>query len=353
MRLKHVGIFGLISLVSTASLLMMICFPQQSFIAALEGVAIWWNILFPALFPFLVLSELLLGFGIVHFLGTLLDPLMRPLFRVPGIGGFIVAMGFASGYPVAARLTSQLWEQKLLMREEGERLVAFTTTSDPIFLIGAVAVGFFHDAHVATVLAAAHYGSALILGLLMRFHGKKHFTPPAKFKSILHQHGILWRSFAAMHQARLKDGRPLGTLIQQAIFTSIEIVFVIGGLVVFFAVILEFLSISPIMGLLSHSVWFMLHLVHLPGSISPSIVKGFFEVTLGVKSAGQMSESTPLMFKTAAAAFILSWGGLSVHAQVLSILHRTNLRYRIFFFARFVHALLAALAVALLWRLMY
>ncbi len=40
---------------------------------------------------------MILSFGIVHFFGTLLDPLMRPLFRVPGIGGFVMAMGFASG----------------------------------------------------------------------------------------------------------------------------------------------------------------------------------------------------------------------------------------------------------------
>ncbi|WP_375142998.1 hypothetical protein [Paenibacillus sp. D2_2] len=33
------------------------------------------------------------------------------------------------------------------------------------------------------------------------------------------------------------------------------------------------------------------------------------------------------MFKAAAAAFILSWGGLSVHAQVASILNDTDLRY--------------------------
>src|ERR1700730_11342063 len=106
--------------VIVAILVCLFIFPHEGFIAALRGVSIWWDVLFPALFPFFVISEILLGFGIVHGVGTVLDPMMRPVFRLPGIGGFVMAMGFASGYPVGARLTSQLWDQRLVSREEAE-----------------------------------------------------------------------------------------------------------------------------------------------------------------------------------------------------------------------------------------
>src|SRR5262245_3465000 len=86
-------------------ILLMAMFPAQTLESSLRGLSIWWQVLFPALFPFFVISELLLGFGIVHFFGKLLDPLMRPLFRLPGIGSFVVTMGYVSGYPVGARLT--------------------------------------------------------------------------------------------------------------------------------------------------------------------------------------------------------------------------------------------------------
>ncbi|MDB5053675.1 MAG: YlbJ [Bacilli bacterium] len=349
MRSYRIGMPELIAVMALTSLFMLLKYPEQGLEATLRGIAIWWDILFPALFPFLVISEMLLGFGMVHFLGTLLDPLMRPLFRIPGIGGFVVAMGFASGYPVGARLTSQLWEQGLLNREEGERLVAFTTSSDPIFLIGAVSIGFFHDAKLAVILAISHYGSAFILGLLMRFHGKP--ALPKLIKQTAEAKGSLWvRAFETMHIARLKDGRPLGTLLQQAIRTSVELIFVIGGLVVFFSVILEYLSLSPIMDILSSIVRSMLQFFHLPTPLSPSLVKGFFEVTLGTKATGQANDSIALMYKVAAAAFILSWGGLSVHAQIVSILHRTNLRYTTFAIARLIHAVLAASIVFIIWK---
>lgn len=326
----------------------IILFPSEGLSAAERGIDIWWNILFPALFPFFVISEILLGFGIVHFFGTLLDPLMQPLFRVPGIGGFVMAMGFASGYPVGARLTSQLWEQGLVSREEGERLVSFTSTSDPIFLIGAVAVGFFHQPELGAILAAAHYGGGVLVGLIMRFHGKT--TAPSKAAMDKPRGFILFNALKAMHRARIEDSRPIGVLLNQAIQTSIKLIFVVGGLVVFFSVILELLNAAHIMD------FFYLFInagLHLFGISSPELVQSFidgtFEVTLGAKAAGGAGSTIPLIHKVAAASFVLAWSGLSVHAQIVGLLTETNIRYAPFLFARLIHSILSFALVYLLW----
>lgn len=327
-------------------LLLMPLFPQQTLSSALQGVSIWWDVLFPALFPFFVISELLLGFGLVHFIGGLFDPMMRPIFRIPGYGGFVMAMGFAAGYPISARLTSQLWERKLINRDEAERLVAFTSTSDPIFLIGAVAVGFFHDPSLAVILALSHYGGGLILGLLMRYHG--HHTPiVAPF--IKQQDSILKNAFNAMHRARIQDGRSLGLMLQQAIQTSLKLVFMIGGLVIFISVILEQLSLIGLLNFTYTILANLLQLISLPAQLSPSLVDGIFEVTLGAKAVGSSAPSIPLIHKVAVAAFILSWAGLCVHAQISSLLSQTNLRYTPFLFARLLHGFIAMLLVYVLW----
>lgn len=337
--------------------LLLLSDPAESLKAAAQGTAIWWDVLFPALFPFFLASEVMLGFGIVHFFGTLFDPLMRPLFRIPGIGGFVMAMGFASGYPISARLTSQLMEQKLLNRDEGERLVAFTTSSDPIFLIGAVSVGFFGDARVAPLLAAAHYGSALLLGFLMRFHGgrKPASSSPGQAPAAATADGrplgrrknLLGRSFRAMHKARLLDGRPLGLLLRQAVASSLKLIMVVGGLMVFFSAFLGALRSSGLLQLITRPLSSLLELIGLPGALSDSLAGGIFEVTLGASSAG-LAEGVPLLHRLAAAAFVLSWAGLSVHAQVVSLLTRTTLRYWPFLLARLVHGVLAAAFVFLL-----
>lgn len=342
-RLNPLVVWGLLSI---TLLIMLLSYPVEGVNAAIRGILIWWDVLFPALFPFFVISELMLGFGIVHFFGSLLDPLMRPLFRVPGIGGFVLTMGFASGYPVGSRLTAQLWEQRLVSREEGERLVAFTTTSDPIFLIGAVSVGFFHDPGMAVILGAAHYGTALLVGVLMRFHGKGAMAPrPGNREG----GSLIARSFEAMHAARLRDGRPFGLMLQQAIRSSIQLVFVIGGLVVFTSTVLEMLSVGHILQVLHRAAGFVLQSAGFPGGLAEAVVGGLFEVTLGAKAAGGAAASIPLVYKAAMGAFILSWTGLSVHAQIVSLLHRTDMRYAPFLAARILHGVLAAAAVLLLW----
>lgn len=325
---------------------LILVFPSDALSSGVRGVAIWWDVLFPALFPFFVISEMLLGFGIVHFFGTLLDPMMRPLFRVPGIGGFVMAMGFASGYPIGAKLTSQLWEQRLVNREEGERLVAFTSTSDPVFLIGAVSVGFFHDVSLAAILAVSHYGAGIIVGLIMRFHGDRDSVSPNAEKA----GGNIWyRAFRAMHKARIEDGRTIGQLMRQAIQSSLRLILVVGGLVVFFSVVLELLTLSHVMNFFYLLINSILSFFDIPPQLSEAIVNGLFEVTLGAQSAGSAGAHISLIHKVAIAAFVLSWSGLSVHAQIVSLLTHTNLRYRPFLIARILHGLLAAIIVWLIW----
>ena len=73
-------------------------FPDEAFKSALDGLDVWFTIVLPALLPFFIGSQLLMGLGVVHFMGVLLEPFMRPLFNVLTQDLFIMAMGLASGY---------------------------------------------------------------------------------------------------------------------------------------------------------------------------------------------------------------------------------------------------------------
>ncbi|MFS0723460.1 sporulation integral membrane protein YlbJ [Paenibacillus sp. 1P07SE] len=326
--------------------LLMTLYTEAALSASIRGISIWWEVLFPSLFTFFVLSEVLLGFGVVHFFGTLLDPLMRPVFRIPGIGGFVLTMGLVAGYPVGARLTAQLREQGLVNRSEGERLVAFTTSSDPIFLIGAVSVGFFHNVAVAPLLAAAHYGSVMLVGVAMRFHDRHApTTPPPEGQQT--DTGRLRASLTAMHQARLADGRELGTLLRDAIQSALRLMLVVGGLVVFFSVMMEVLTQAGILPRFADAIEALMRLLGLPSALADAIVSGLFEVTLGSREAGLAGGG--LIHQLAIAAWILSWGGLSVHAQIASLIGSTGMRYGPFLIARLLHSILAVLLVYLLW----
>lgn len=136
MKLTRRRRWGLLALMTVIITVCMVIYSDESFSAAVAGLKIWWEVVFPALLPFFILAELLMGLGVVHAMGALLEPLMKPVFRVPGVGAFALAMGLASGYPIGAKLTGELRRKKMCTQIQGERLLCFTNTADPLFTLG-------------------------------------------------------------------------------------------------------------------------------------------------------------------------------------------------------------------------
>jgi sporulation integral membrane protein YlbJ len=329
----------LLGLISLIIIINFVLYPEQIFQASLRGLKIWWDVVFPALLPFCIVSELMMGFGLAHFFGILLEPIMRPFFKVPGAGAFALTMSFAAGYPIGAKLTARMREQKLITRSEGERLVSFTCTSDPLFIIGAVAVGFFHDATLGIVLASVHYLTSLLVGMIMRFHDRKGEETQQKASGRF----IIFRALDAMHEARINDRRAFGKLMGDAVWSSLQTLFLVGGLLIIFSVFMKIFTLMQFSAILSKIFGFILLVFGIPLDLSNALISGLFEVTLGTQGAAQDSGNSPMIDKVAIAGAILAWGGLSVHAQVASILSTTDIRYKPYLFARSIHAIIACI----------
>ncbi|WP_430413642.1 sporulation integral membrane protein YlbJ [Lederbergia citrea] len=324
----------------------MISLPEQSFEASIRGLQMWWEIVFPSLFPFFVISELLIGFGVVKFMGVLLEPLMRPLFRVPGVGGFAWAMGMATGFPAGAKLTARLRQEKQLTRTEAERLVSFTNSSSPLFIFGAVSVGFFHNPRLGILLAVAHYLGNFCVGVMMRFYGKNEKNKVIS-KSLTKP--IIVQALSALHRTRLQNKKPIGKLIGDAVISSIHTLLMIGGFIILFSVINKLLFHLNITLILASIVEYALTVLHLPRELSVPFIAGLFEITLGSRMTSQIEEAN-LMQQAIMASAILGFSGLSVQAQVASILATTDIRFKPFFAARIIHGFLSGLLTFILWK---
>ncbi len=336
----------LIAALAVALTVSMVFFPEDAFSAAVKGLDVWWNIVFPALLPFFIGSELLMGLGVVHFMGVMLEPLMRPLFNVPGVGSFVMAMGLASGFPIGSILTARLRREELCSKVEGERLMSFTNTADPLFMFGAVAVGMFAFPQVGVTIAVAHYLSSLTTGLLLRFHGRSQPNTP---ETAMHG-SLFFKAFSALYEARKKDGRPMGQLMGDAVRNSVNTLLMIGGFIILFSVIIRIMTIVGVVGLLAKGIMFVLSPFGLDPSLTPAIISGLFEVTLGCQLAGQAPAAAGLSQKVMVAGAVIAWSGLSVHAQVASIISDTDMKITPFIVARFIHAVLAAFYTYVLWE---
>lgn len=326
----------------------MILYPEYAFQASASGLKLFLDVVFPSLLPFFILSEVFSAYGMVHFLGVFFEPVMRPLFNVPGVGSFVLSMGLAAGYPMDAVLTAKFRRQGLCTAVEGERLLAFTNTADPLFLLGAVSVGMFQAPALGGVLAAAHYGGSLVVGLIFRFWGHDDRRPadvPARRRT------RLWnRAVMALLAARAEDGRSLGGIFNDAIREAVATLFMIMSFIVLFSVVIRIVTVMGVVGVITWPLGWVLRTVGLSPHLIPGMVQGLFEIDLGAAQAAHAQ--APFLQRVALVSGIVAWSGLSVHGQVASVLTGTDISMRPYFLARFLHAVVAALLTVLLFPLL-
>ena len=276
----------------------------------------------PALLPFFIISELLLELGIVSYLGPLLSRIMGPLFNLPGSGALAVAMGFCSGFPSGSAITAGLWKEKAVTTEQGTRLIAFTNNAGPLYITVSVATGLLGWPGAALVLALSHYGADFLLGVALgiwsRLRGERVDVAHSFSKNAMPPYTALGFGGRLRNAAQRASGNIL----------------LIGCYMVFFSVVTAMLSAAlPPLSPLIHS-WLL----------------GGFEMSLGVdllaKSGLPLSQILPWT------AAMISFGGLSVQAQVLAMIAGTDIRSSLYLFCRPLQAGIAFLLAWLLCRIL-
>ncbi|RDV84488.1 nucleoside recognition domain-containing protein [Ammonifex thiophilus] len=292
--------------------ILMITHPAAVYRGALRGLNVWWEVVFPSLLPFFITTELLLAFGVIHLLGSLLEPITFRLFRLPGAAAFVLAVGFTSGYPMGAAAAARLKSQGLLTAAEAAHLAAFANNASPLFILVAVAVGIYHLPEMGPFLALVHYGSNLLVGLTFRF-----FSPSRR--------PYLPRSRPSPTEGRKPAS--LGQTLGEAVRQSVTNLLVIAGFIGLFGVLWELIrEVSNWQGSAS--------LLFEAGA-------GFLEVTLGVK--GVAETALPLKIKVWVTEVWLAWQGLSVIVQVWSFLGQAGVSLLPFFGGRFLQIVYASI----------
>ncbi|MFZ5943791.1 MAG: sporulation integral membrane protein YlbJ [Bacillota bacterium] len=320
--------------------LLMAFNPQAAFTGASYGLKTWFSVLIPSLLPFFIISDILIELGVVNFLGILLEPLMRPFFRLPGAAGFVLAMGFTSGFPMGAVLTNTLFEKNLCTREEAARLIAFTNNSSPLFLLVAVPIGMFENPALGIILLISHYSANLLFGILLGLKNKnKNFIVEKK-------ENILKKSFAELLRIHQKSKLTIGSILGNAVSKSIQNMLSIGGFVIFFAVLIEIFHTIGVLNIFALSLHNLLTLLNLNPSLGDALATGFFEMTMGAKRVSEMDVN--FIHKGVVTSFILGWSGLSIQAQVTSIAGRSNIPIANYIVGRFFQGIVAGIITGVL-----
>lgn len=288
------------------------------------SVNIWQNNVFPSLFPFFVLSELLINYGFIELVSELFKPLMN-LFKVKKEASFIFIMSIISGFPSNAKYVRELYNQKLIDENEAAKILMFTFFSNPLFILGTISIMFLDNKEAGLLILFCHYFTNIIIGIVFR-----NYYPSIKNDSKI----SIKKAILDMHNKRISNNKSFGEIITNSLMNSINTLLLILGVITLFLVLTTILNNN----------------LQLKDFYT-SILNGFIEMTQGLKYVSLLNIS--LKFKTIISTMIISFGGISVHMQIISILSDTKIKYLPFLLARILHTIISGLLVFILFDLIF
>ncbi len=268
----------------------------------------------PALFPFMVLSELLAGSGcLLHLPRPLLAPLRR-LLGLPDVGCCAVLLGLFCGFPVGARCAIAFYETGALTRRQTERILICASCPSSAFLISAVGSSLWGNRRFGLVLYATVIAVSLLCGVIdhLRCAGTQD-------GSIVE---IPTVPSPPLHGAKL---------LCEAVRSSTAAILQVSSYVVFFS------AVSGCFGI-------CLSALHLSGELH-----AFLSCLLELSGGVGLASALPQVFLGAAlTAFAAGWSGISVHCQMLAVCDHHALSLRPYLLHKLLQGLLCALIISVI-----
>lgn len=329
MRKNRLGLFYriLFALAIGASLVGLVVYTDACKETAGKAAAMCIELILPSLFPFLVLSNLVIGMGYARALGKACAPVMRRLFNLSGACAGPFLMGIIGGYPIGAKSAVALYESGQCTQSECERMLSFCNNSGPAFILGVVGSGIFSSSKAGILLYAAHVLASVTVGILFRSYKKGENTTAAGHKPVLYEQP----HFASVFTS--------------SVTRALASVGNISAFVIFFAVATDLLFSSGILSAAVRGIAWLLSPLEITQSSIERIAIGFLEMTSGL--SGLSGAAGNVGTQLSMAAFILGWAGISVHCQVLSFLDSGGLSLKPYILGKLMHGAISAVYVRL------
>lgn len=280
-----------------------------------QGLRLCAHTVIPSLFPFMILSDMIVSGEIgARWLSGLCAPLRR-LFRLPTVGCCAVLLGIVCGFPVGAKCAIAAYERGELTRIECEHVIACASNPSSAFVIGAVGLSLWGNRNLGIVLYCTIVAASLLTGIVLA--RLRYASPTVNVNT----------NISHIPTRGVK-------LFTNAVRSSTESMLLICAYVVFFSALTGTLNLI----LASISVP---HIVHV-------LLTSFFELSSGVGAAALLPN---VMLAATFTAATLGWSGLSVHCQLLALCDGRGLSFRIYFTAKLLQALFCAALFTLLLHL--
>lgn len=331
----------IVALFIILSIIFMIIETENVIFGVKNAIMLWATRVFPILFPFYIFTSLAVRYGVAHLIGDLIKPITKRLFKTSSISGFVFFMSLISGNPSSAIIISQVYEDGSITKSEAQHLLSFCVFVNPIFCIGTIGYAYFHNVTIGYIILISHIAANILIGILMRYNIKERYQDEYSLKV----------AYSKMVKHKNKHKTSFGETITSILQSGMNTMFLIGGFMIFYNLIIVMITSSQFIEYSYHYLSFIFHLFNIQYKTYYAFFIGIFEMVLGVDNVIQ--SSFPTRMATTFITMLISFGGLSIHSQIQSILLKIKLKYFPFFISRLAQMVFSGVIAYYLFPYLY
>lgn len=292
----------------------IIIYPERYISCCLQGFIMWAECVLPSLFPFMVITLIMIKSGFA-------EKASLPLKKITGLVGLPPAaavcliISICSGYPAGSKCVLEFYEKGALSQNDCKKLSYLCSTSGPLFIIGSIGVRMLGDKSAGWKILLAHFLSVLIIALIISLFSKKG------------------------EKQELKREPVKSNLLYDCFYGAIISVAVAGGFIAFFSVTAQIFSdfnfliaIEKFFGLFTD------------GNSAKAVSLGLIEATIGCRTLSLSKGILTLPF----AGFLITFGGVSIILQQLAYLQKAGVKPLGFIGVKFVQGIFCFLILLLI-----
>ena len=266
---------------------------------------IWFYNIVPTILPIYLIVDLFSNYNGFYYLTKIFGNILERIFKIKKETSYVFILSIISGFPSNSKYIKDLLDNKEINNKEADKLLTFTHFSNPLFIIESIGTSFLHNKKIGIIILIIHYFTNIIIGLFYRNY------------------------YVSINNIKIKKKEKMRfvTCLTNSIYKTIKILFLLFGIISFFMLITTILREK------------------LPNNYFINIICGLLEMTQGIYYIS--SSNINLVLKASIITFFISFGGISIHMQVFSILNEYKLKYSNYLLARIFHALISSCLVYL------
>lgn len=266
--------------------------------SVINAVNLWINKVFPSLFIMFILNDIIINTNILQNVISFINPFFNKIFNTNGSSCEAFILSIFSGTPSAAFIIKEMLNNNKISLNDANKLLSFTYFSNPLFLYNILNLTF--NNYISLKIILFHYLSNIPIGLIFRKSKNNNI--------ILNNEKVV--------------NKNIFNILSNAITKSLNTLLMILGTITFYMIITNIL----------------INITNWPLNLE-IIVKGLFEITQSLNVLNTLNSSS--IIKEIIAISIISFGGLSIHTQVLTLINDTKISYKNFFIGRILHLLIS------------